>query len=1001
MQNFIIERTQEYINAIADTINSKQKAVEEIFVSHGKEKTENWEKYDGSAWGGYDIWGWFKFEVTIPEELDGKTAVVEFKETARDSWARSETQMAAYVNGHIKCGIDSNHRLIYLSQKAKAGDKYVIEMRAYSGMQQNKTEIKPVLCMHNHNLQSLYFNLRAALVAAKMHPEDNDYRIKIENYLTATLNMIDLRLPGSEDYLNSCQAANEYMEKEFYGKYCGYREGGPIVGCVGSTHIDVAWLWNLEQTRQKAVRSFASVIDLMDRYPEYIFTSSQPQLYKFVKEEEPELYEKIKEKVKEGRWEVEGAMWLEADCNLSSGESLIRQILHGKRFIKEEFGKESKILWLPDVFGYSAALPQILKKSGIDTFVTSKISWNEYNTIPYDTFNWQGIDGTEIFTQFIIGAHPNVSLEKVERFSTYSASIQPLTLEYSWRKYHQKDINNEILTSYGYGDGGGGANEEMLEFQRRTAKSIPGSPTSRLTKAADCIARIKENVKGKKLPKWVGELYLEMHRGTYTSMAKNKKFNRMCEHLLAHTETVSLINKELTGGKYPKESLYNSWEKVLLNQFHDIIPGSSIKEVYEDSDRDYAQVISENTNLSRDAISNIAENVCEKGVLVYNPTSFERSEEVEFDGKRIFAENIPAYGYKVVKDNLLAEDISISENRIENDYYILEIDEKGAFSRIFDKKNSREMLKPGERGNVIYAYDDHPFKFDNWEMCAYYPEQKWEVGDVVSTEICGNSLKITKKFMNSTICQSITVYGNTPRIDIKNDIDWNEHHIILRSLFPVDIDAGKATFEIQYGAVERPTHMNTSWEAAKFEVCAHKWMDYSENGYGVALLNDCKYGCDIHDGVMGLTLLKCGTYPNENADIGKHEFTYSLMAHSGSWQEGGVVKEAFALNCPLIAAKSEGKGNLPANYSFISSSVENVIISAVKEAQDGEDIIVRAYEACGRRTNVKIETGFDIKSVSESDFVEAEEFAQIKADGNTFEVTMKPYEIKTFRIKRA
>ena len=1000
MQNFIVDRTPEDLNVIDSTLNSCPVSIEEICVSDGKEKTGDWKKYDGSAWGGYNIWGWFKFEVTIPEHFAGKIAVVEFKETARNSWATSETQAAAYVNGHIKCGIDSNHRLIYLSQNAKAGDKYTVELRAYSGMQQFKTEIKPVLCVHNTNLQDLYYNLRAALVAAEMHPEDNDYRIKIENYLTATLNLIDLRNPGSEDYMKSCDVANDYMEKEFYGKYCGYREGGPVVGCVGSTHIDVAWLWNLEQTRQKAVRSFSSVIDLMDRYPEYIFTSSQPQLYKFVKEEEPELYEKIKEKVAEGRWEVEGAMWLEADCNLSSGESLIRQILHGKRFIKEEFGKESKILWLPDVFGYSAALPQILKKSGVDTFVTSKISWNEYNTIPYDTFNWKGIDGTEIFTQFIIGAHPNVSLEKVQRFSTYSASIQPLTLEYSWRKYHQKDINNEILTSYGYGDGGGGANEEMLEFQRRTAKSIPGSPTSRLTKAADCIDRIKENVKGKKLPKWVGELYLEMHRGTYTSMAKNKKFNRMCEHLLTHAETVSLMNKLLCGGNYPKESLYNSWEKVLLNQFHDIIPGSSIKEVYEDSDRDYAQVISENAALSDGAISGIAQNVCEKGVLVYNPTSFERSEEITFGGEKIFAKNIPAYGYKVIAPAKTESRAKISEKCIENDFYILEIDEKGAFSRIYDKKNGREVLKAGERGNVIYAYDDHPFKFDNWEMCAYYPEQKWEVGDVISTQVADGSLKITKKFMNSTICQTIKVYDNSPRIDIENDIDWNEHHIILRSLMPVDIDAGKATFEIQYGAVERPDHMNTSWEAAKFEVCAHKWMDYSENGYGVAMLNDCKYGCDIHDGVMGLTLLKCGTYPNENADIGKHEFTYSIMAHSGSWQEGGVVKEAFALNCPLIAVKAEGKGNLPAEYSFISSDCENVVISAVKEAQDGEDIIVRVYESCGRRTNATVKTGFDIKAVYDSSFVETEEFAEISANGNSFEFTMKPYEIKTLRIKR-
>jgi len=699
-------------------------------------------------------------------------------------------------------------------------------------------------------------------------------------------------------------------------------------------------------------------------------------------------------------------MWLEADCNLISGESFIRQLLHGKRFIMEEFGKNSKILWLPDVFGYSASMPQMLNKSGIDSFVTSKISWNEYNAMPYETFIWQGIDGSEIFTQFILGAEYDAKLgDKDNHFSSYSGKICPNALAYSWEHYHQKNINNEILTTYGYGDGGGGVTEDMLETYRRIEKGIPGTPNARISSATDCIKRIKKNIIGKKIPKWVGELYLEYHRGTYTSMAKNKRYNRKSEFLLQNAETLSLIGKHLLGYEYPKQELYDSWEKLLLNQFHDILPGTAIKEVYDVTDKEYESLTAENTQLTDKLISSLADKVAKKGIFVYNPTGFERSDVVSFNDALIYVENIPAYGWRVIGEpEIKKSDMIISEHHIENRFFIIDIDDCGNLIRVYDRLNDREVIKKGERANVLRAYDDHPRAWDNWEITMYYKEQMWEVNDVISIEVTENeftsgAVRIKKKFLDSTLVQKIRVYRDVARIDFENEIDWHENHILLKTEFPVDIHSEKATYEIQYGAIERPTHSNTSWDAAKFEVCGHKWADLSEAGYGAAILNDCKYGYDIHDGVMSLTLIKCGTHPNPEADKCMHRFTYSFMPHNGHWREADVVRGAYYLNCPLKAIETTGKGTLPAEFSFISSDCENVIISAVKEACDNGDIIVRIYEAYGKRTKAVIKIGFEADSVFDINFIETENYSEIDLKVNEFELTFKPYEIKTIRIK--
>lgn len=1010
--SFTIQRTEQFLKILKDSIEQKKITINNIKYHEGREKKDKWNDFPVKGyWGKHDAWYWFSAEFTVPEEYDNKCVKMHLKTGYNNCWNKLDPQFLVYVNGKVIQGLDSNHQTFSITNHAHAGEKYYIEFEAHSNreydvsFQESPLQFVLYSFCPNDDAEHLYYDLSVAKQVAEMYPPENVLRIRIENYLTNTLNLLDCRVPSSLEYFASIKKAIEYIDGEFYEKYCGHDDA--IADCIGHTHIDVAWMWRINQTRAKAVRSFATELQLMNEYPEHKFSSSQPQLYQFVKEDCPEIYEQIKNRVIEGRWEPEGAMWLECDCNLSSGESLIRQILHGKRFMMQEFGIDSKVLWLPDVFGYSAALPQILKKSNVDTFVTSKIYWSETNRFPYDTFIWKGIDGTEIFSQFITCSNSSVGLGDKDNFdSSYSSKMTPLSLAKGWDVYQQKSINNEILVSFGYGDGGGGVTREMLENNRRMQYGIPGTPKSRITTITDAIARIKKNVDGKHIPKWFGELYLELHRGTYTSMAQNKRYNRLSEFLLQQTETVLLMNQQLTGASYNKNEMYDSWTTVLLNQFHDIIPGSSIKEVYEDSEKEYKELIFKNTHHFDKAVDELADNCSESGIFIYNPIGITRSGIVEFEGKQYYVEDVPAYGWKVISeaDVDTAKALEATSSHLENDFFSIDINEKGNITRIYDKVNARDVLTNGLCGNVLQAFDDHPRTYDNWEISDYYKEKMWEIDDVISVESMKESslsasIKIRKRFLNSEIVQIITIYRDMARIDFDTDIDWKEHHILLKTAFPVDVISDKATYEIQYGAVERPTHENTSWDAAKFEVCAHKWADYAEPNYGVALMNDCKYGYDIHDGVMRLTLIKCGTYPNPEADVGNHKFRYSLMPHSGSWREAKVVNEAYSFNCPLVARKTLGNGTLTGNYSYMQANKSNIIISTIKEACDSKDVIVRVYESCGERTETTIITGFKIDMVSECNLIETEIVSDLESTDNSFNFLMKPFEIKTFKIK--
>ncbi|BAK81219.1 alpha-mannosidase [Candidatus Arthromitus sp. SFB-rat-Yit] len=1000
-----------------------------------KEVSEDkWVEFkSGDLWGGRDCHGWFKFSVTVPENFNGQTIALNLS-TFDEGWDATNPQFIIYINGEHIQGVDINHREIILTHNAVAGEKYDIDLHAYAGMlSDKKATLNGKFVVIDMNARELYWNLKVPIDVCKELDKEDKNRIDMITVLNDAINIIDLRKPYSKEYNESIKKTNEFLEDKFYGELCGHED--VIATCVGHTHIDVAWLWTVAQTREKVARSFSTVLKLMEEYPEYVFMSSQPQLYKMLKEDHPKVYEKVKDKIKQGVWEPEGAMWVESDCNVTSGESLVRQIVHGKRFFKEEFGVDNKILWLPDVFGYSAAIPQILKKSGIKYFMTTKISWNQFNKIPNDTFMWQGIDGSEILTYFITTSGPGQNRDSF--FTTYNGHIQPDAIMGSWRRFQNKNLTNDVLISFGWGDGGGGATLEMLENGRRLSRGIPGAPRVKMGTSLDFFENLENKIsKHKKLPKWVGELYLEYHRGTYTSMARNKRDNRKCENLYLSLEKLSSLSMIL-GGNYDQQEINNSWETILLNQFHDIIPGSSIKDVYDVTQIEYRELLDKVNKSIDNTINDISDkvNLKDQSVIVFNTLGFDRDDIVEFDvpnnikhpllidenGDKVvcqligdskaifFGKNIPANGYKTFKiveasDVKIKTDLTLTNDLAENKFFKIKFDDKGQIISLINKLQNREILKDGCIGNQLQAFEDKPMCFDNWDIDIYYKEKMWLIDDVQNIEITENgpvrsTLKIKRKFLDSTIIQNVHIYNDIERIDFETYVDWKESDVLVKVLFPVDINTKEATYEIQYGNVTRPTHNNTSWELAAFEVCGHKWADLSEGDFGVSLLNDSKYGHDIKNGNIRLTLLKSTCDPNPDADKEEHFFTYSIYSHDKTWKESKTVQLAHNLNTKLFAKVCDPHdGELDINLSLAKVNKENIIIEVIKKAEDSEHLIIRLYEFHNKRTNASLKLAKNIKDVYECDLLE-NNLETIVPNKDTFEFEIKPFEIKTFKVK--
>lgn len=931
---------------------------------------------------------WLHIECDIPEIPEDEKYVLKMTTGREGQWDACNPQCSVFVNGKsCSQAFDTNHTELILTEGHK--DIYIY---FYSGKEPASLRLSASILVKSLSVEKLIFDMNVPYEALDFIPKDSFDYIEALNALDMTCNELDFRERFSENFFEGIRRASDVLEREYYQKLCG-KEKNEEISFIGHTHIDVAWLWTLAQTKEKAQRSFSTVIQLMEQYPEYIFMSSQPQLYAYVKENDPELYEKIKERVAEGRWEPEGAMWLEADTNVTGGESLIRQIMYGKKFMKNEFGIDNKILWLPDVFGYSAALPQILKKCGIDSFFTSKINWNETDKFPHDTFIWRGIDGSKIFAVFAKNYVNMLSARDIKGLMGY---------------HIDKKYTPTVLAPVGFGDGGGGVTFEMLENLRRFQKGLPGYPKVTMRKASETIEKIRgefeESTKNLRFtPKWSGELYLEMHRGTYTTQGKNKKNNRQCELLLQKAEAASSMAGILTGFEYPKSVFDESWIKVLRNQFHDIIPGSSIKEVYADSDMEYDSVRSEGTKVFNNALSAIAENVkTDGGYLVYNPTSFTQNGIIKVNGMEFAVDDIPANGYTTVNSKTIKNSVLVSDKCIENDKIKVVFDKKYEIISIYDKENDRELIENGKSANVLEVFEDYPRDYDAWEITEYYKQKKWIADDVTSVGVLQGNLsggfKIVRKYGKSTITQNIVLRTDSARVDFETEVDWQEDHVLLKSAFPLDIRSENVTCDIQFGSIERPTHRNTSWDQAKFEICAHKWADLSEKDYGVSLLNDCKYGYSCEENKLSITLLKAPTYPDPTADKGLHTFTYSVFPHKGS-DLMATIKEAAILNNPMnaIVVEENKKGKLPSSFSFASVHADSAVIDTIKKAEDGNGYIVRLYEAQNMREEAELIFGFGVKEVYECDCLE-NNLEKLKSGKNSVKVKMGNFEIKTLRV---
>ena len=1020
----------------------------------------------------------------------------------------SHPEALAYIDGRPHAACDRHHQEMALSPRFCDGEPHLLALHGWAGSLRDDVQAKLLMrtcaVVQIHQPTRDFIALARVALGVADHLSENDpARGHLYTALVEAFNVLDTReaarrdardpdrQPDHEGARRDARDPNGQPDRQsdrehpcspncsppptpfgdrFYASVPlahtilrqGISQAGPpldvSISAAGHAHIDVAWLWTLGQTRRKAGRTFHNVVRLMEQFPQFRFSQSQPQLYDFVREDYPELFALIKQRVRDGRWEPLGGMWVEADCNISGGESLARQFLLGRAFFRRHFGidAEAPVLWLPDVFGYSWNLPQLIKEAGLRYFFTIKIGWNQYNRLPYDSFWWQGLDGTRVLTHF-----STTRRSGSVHASTYNADASPEQTIETWRNFQQKDWGRPgtappLLMAFGYGDGGGGPTREMLENIREMGE-FPSTPRIACSSVGEFFQKLETDV-GDRLPTWNGELYLENHRGTYTTQSRNKRANRQSEFLLHDAEFLAAMASTVQPDyRYPHPDLHRAWELTCLNQFHDIIPGSSIGPVYVESQQQYVEIRKIAGRVREDALAAIAQKL-EADILLVNPTSFRRRDPVlcghdlvqscrdlalgtgsdlenltlqRSDGARVPVQ--PVDGgflldagelppYTVVPLFLVTGSPSgiqqehpnagptATPTLLENGHLRVELDPAGEIVRIYDKLSHRDVLPAGGIANQFLAFEDRPLNPDAWDVDIFYDDKMWlaEPADSVRVVESGPlraTLEVRRRILNSEYVQRISLAHNSARLDFDTTIQWRERHILLKAAFPADVLSPTATYEIQWGNVQRPTHRNTSWDWARFETCAQKWVDLSEGDYGLSLLNDCKYGHDIRDNVIRLSLLRGPTSPDPEADQGEHRFRYSLLPHAGRWDERSVAA-AYALNDPLILwikkTKDEGRRTdieIPVlrPSSFVKADLPSVVIETIKHAEDGQGIIVRLYESQRRRGDLTLSYSFPLARAWRTNLLE-ENQEEIECAGDCLTVPIKPYQILTLRL---
>lgn len=753
------------------------------------------------------------------------------------------------------------------------------------------------------------------------------------------------------------------------------------LAAIGNAHIDSAWLWPVRETVRKVARTFSNVLALMEQDPDFTFVASSAQQFEWLKASQPELFERVRAQVAAGRFIPVGGMWVESDTNMPGGEALARQFIAGKRFFMEEFGVEPVEAWLPDSFGYSAALPQIVSAAGSKWFLTQKISWNETNTMPHHTFWWEGIDGTRVFTHF-----PPVD--------TYASEVSAQELARAERQYAEKGVGTSSLLPFGWGDGGGGPTREMLAAVTRTG-DLEGSPRTHHATPTQFFS--EAHAEYPDAPVWSGELYLELHRGTLTSQAKTKRGNRRSEHLLREAELWATAAAVLRGTAYPYDALEAAWKTVLLQQFHDILPGSSIAWVHKEAEANYARVEADLQAVTMNALAELAGQGDEE--LVFNSGPFVRN-GVEGISGAVRRPSPAATAPSVSGDNFVLADASTR----------VTIDGRGLIVSLFDLDAGRELIPHDQPGNLLQLFRDIPNQWDAWDIDESYKRDLQNLTDVDSIAITddGGGVRIERSFGSSAVSQELRLNADTGALDIAVSVDWHETQKLLKLAFPLDVHAERAASEIQFGHLFRPTHSNTSWDAARFETVAHRWVHVGEPGYGVAIANDASYGYDIRrvgeDGsatstVVRASLLRAPLFPDPESDQGTHEFAFSVKVGA---EIADAIDEGYRLNVSERTVR--GAAEVPALFACSNNAI---VIETIKLAEDRSgDVVIRLYESRGSRSRANITPGFGWTSVTQTDLLErtvdANAFVKDSAGSNPRELTvsLRPFQLVTLRFTR-
>ena len=999
--------------------------------------------------------------IEIPEKINGYAVVgARVKLDLRFDFAwnnKGPVTIAVFSNGSlVSRGDDDMQQPIPLTEKAQPGLKFLIAVRidapeVETQFHHAKLSIEPAAGRPDPAM------LRVEILAARpMIAAYEEGRADRQQQLDAAVKAIDFS-PLDQGDPSAFDASLRQAQSNLQPLNAWLKQF--TVRAVGNSHIDMAWLWPWTETVEVVRNTFQSVLDLMREYPDFKFTMSSVRTYEWMQEKYPDLFEQIKQRVKEGRWEVIGGMWVEPDLNMPDGESLVRQILVGKQYFQKNFGVDIRIGWNPDSFGYNWQLPQIYKKSGIDYFVTSKLLWaTDYTKFPYLLFWWEAPDGSRLLTYFPHEYANDFNPEEMTQdLSLYAPLIYGSNITGS----------PQMLYLYGIGDHGGGPTRTMLDRADRLRDPSTVFPQIDFSTAKEVFADLHKALPKLKVPTWKDELYFEYHRGVYTSQADTKQRIRHDEELMLDAEKYASV-AALFGRSYPQDRFELAWKNLLFDHFHDVMPGSGIAVNYLDAQRNLEDVARSAKEVTDGALDEILAHLNTQGdgvpIVVFNSLSWPRTEvieaEVQLPGQTKEIEVVDPRG-QPVESQLLAMDsatnrarlliladappmgyrtyfvrpaaktggsamngqvVQASGETLKNGYIQVKVDSQtGCITSLFDVRNQTEALAPPETdtggpktfacGNLLQAFYDKPQRWDAWNIDSDFEKQHWDLDKADEVKLVEGGplravIRVKKHFQNSTFVQDITLYAGMPRVDVKMQADWHEKHILLKVAFPLSAHSDKATFEIPYGSIERPTTRNTPAEQAKFEVPAQRWADLSnrkspDTKHGFSLLNDSKYGYDAKGNVLRLSLLRSPEWPDPHADEGHHEFTYSLYPHAGGWRDAQTVRRGYELNYKLIAVQSQKhEGTLPAEHSFIGIEADNVVLTAIKKSEGDDSLVLRFYEWAGSEVDVKLHLPAGAKSASETDLME-KPMADIAVHNAAVTVHTKPYEIKTLRVRFA